>query len=120
MTGTKLCLLDRDGVLNTDTDYLYQIKDEMCIRDRYSDCPTCSGSGRVQSKEAIALEIKRRIRTLLKKQGSAKEILVVAHPLTTAYLQQHQLKDWSRELACRITVEADPAPVSYTHLACRP
>lgn len=75
----------------------------------YSDCPTCSGSGRVQSKEAIALEIKRRIRTLLKKQGSAKEILVVAHPLTTAYLQQHQLKDWSRELACRITVEADPA-----------
>lgn len=33
---------------------------------------------------------------------------MVAHPLTTAYLQQHQLKDWSRELACRITVEADP------------
>ena len=75
----------------------------------YSDCPVCSGSGRVQSKEAIALEIKRRIRALLKKQGSAKEILVVAHPLETAYLQQHQLKDWNRELSCHITAEADPA-----------
>ena len=40
MTGTKLCLLDRDGVLNTDTDYLYQIKDVRWIPG---------------SKEAVAL-----------------------------------------------------------------
>ncbi len=73
----------------------------------FSDCPVCSGSGRVQSKEAIALEIKRRIRGLLKKQGSAKEILVVTHPLETEYLQQHLLKDWNRELSCHITVESD-------------
>ena len=72
----------------------------------FSDCPVCSGSGRVQSKEAIALEIKRRIRGLLKNQGSAKEILVAAHPLEAEYLQ-HLLKDWNRELSCRITVEAD-------------
>ena len=73
----------------------------------FSDCPVCSGSGRVQSKEAIALEIKRRIRGLLRKQGSAKDILVVAHPLEAGYLQQELLKDWNRELACHITVEAD-------------
>ena len=73
----------------------------------FSDCPVCSGSGRVQSKEAIALEIKRRIRGLLKKQGSAKEILVVTHPLEAGYLQQELLKDWNRELSCHITVEAD-------------
>ena len=73
----------------------------------FSDCPVCSGSGRVQSKEAIALEIKRRIRGLLKKQGSAKEILVVTHPLEAGYLQQELLKDWNRELSCQITVEAD-------------
>ena len=73
----------------------------------FSDCPVCSGSGRVQSKEAIALEIKRRIRGLLKKQGSAKEILVVTHPLEAEYLQQHLLKDWNRELSCHITIEAD-------------
>ena len=73
----------------------------------FSDCPVCSGSGRVQSKEAIALEIKRRIRGLLKKQGSAKEILVVTHPLETEYLQQYLLKDWNRELSCHITVEPD-------------
>ena len=40
MTGTKLCLLDRDGVLNTDTGYLYQIKDVRWIPG---------------SKEAVAL-----------------------------------------------------------------
>ena len=73
----------------------------------FSDCPVCSGSGRVQSKEAIALEIKRRIRGLLKKQGSAKEILVVTHPLETEYLQQYLVKDWNRELSCHITVEPD-------------
>ncbi len=75
----------------------------------FSDCPVCSGSGRVQSKEAIALEIKRRIRGLLKKQGSAKEILVVTHPLETEYLQQYLVKDWNRELSCHITVESDPS-----------
>ena len=73
----------------------------------FSDCPVCSGSGRVQSKEAIALEIKRRIRGLLKKQGSVKEILLVTHPLEAEYLQQNLLRDWNRELACHITVEAD-------------
>jgi len=75
----------------------------------YEDCPVCSGSGRVQSKEAIALEIKRRIRGLLKKQGSAKDILVVAHPLEAEYLQQNVLKDWNRELSCHIVIEADPS-----------
>lgn len=75
----------------------------------YEDCPVCSGSGRVQSKEAIALEIKRRIHGLLKKQGSAKDILVVAHPLEAEYLQQNVLKDWDRELSCHIVTEADPS-----------
>ena len=73
----------------------------------FADCPVCNGSGRVQSKEAIALEIKRRVRGLLKKQGSAKEILLVAHPLEAEYLQQYLLRDWNRELSCHITVEAD-------------
>ena len=75
----------------------------------YEDCPVCNGSGRVQSKEAIALEIKRRIRGLLRKQGSAKEILVTAHPLEAEYLQQNVLKDWNRELSCHIVTEADPS-----------
>ena len=73
----------------------------------FADCPVCNGSGRVQSREAIALEIKRRIRGLLKNQGTAKEILLVAHPLEAEYLQQYLLRDWNRELSCHITVEAD-------------
>ena len=75
----------------------------------FEDCPVCNGSGRVQSKEAIALEIKRRIRGLLRKQGSAKEILVTVHPLEAEYLQQNVLKDWNRELSCHIVTEADPS-----------
>lgn len=75
----------------------------------YTDCPTCNGTGRVQSKEAIALEIKRRIRTLLKKQGSTKDILVVAHPLEAEYLQQNLVRGWNRELACHVKVESDPS-----------
>jgi ribonuclease G len=74
----------------------------------YTDCPTCNGTGRVQSKEAIALEIKRRLRSLLKKQGSSKEILLVAHPVEAEYLQQC-CKDWNRELACHVKVESDPS-----------
>ncbi len=74
----------------------------------YEDCPVCSGSGRVQSKEAVALEIKRRIRGLLKTQGSTREILLAVHPLEAEYLQQGLVKEWNRELSCHISVEADP------------
>ncbi len=74
----------------------------------YAPCPVCSGSGRVQSKEAIALEIKRRIRTLLKEQRSTKDLLVVAHPLEAEYLQLQRLRDWERELPCKIRIESDP------------
>ncbi|MCI2097878.1 MAG: Rne/Rng family ribonuclease [Succiniclasticum sp.] len=74
----------------------------------YTDCPTCNGTGRVQSKEAIALEIKRRLRSLLKKQGSSRDILLVAHPVEAEYLQQC-CRDWNRELACHLKVESDPS-----------
>lgn len=74
----------------------------------YEKCPVCSGSGRVQSKETIALEIKRRIRTLLR-QGSGRELLIVAHPLEADYLRFERLKDWNRELNCNIEVERDPS-----------
>ena len=36
----------------------------------YAPCPVCEGSGRVQSRETLALEIKRRLRTLLKRRTS--------------------------------------------------
>ncbi len=74
----------------------------------YSPCPTCQGSGREQSSETIALEIKRRINTLLVKQNTTKDILVVANPILSDYLKMNVVKDWNREMPCTITVESDP------------
>lgn len=75
----------------------------------YSPCPVCDGSGRVQSHETLALEIKRRLRTLLKRRSSSKNILISANPWLTEWLRFKDLKQWERELACSIKLEADPS-----------
>ena len=67
----------------------------------------CDGSGRVQSRETLALEVKRRLRTLLKRRGSAKSLLVVANPWLAEWLLAKELKAWERELACSLQVEGD-------------
>lgn len=73
----------------------------------YTPCPVCSGSGRVQSRETLALEIKRRLRTLLKSRGSSKSLLVVANPWLADWLAAKDLRAWERELACTLKIEAD-------------
>lgn len=73
----------------------------------YSPCPVCDGSGRVQSRETLALEIKRRLRSLLKRRGSSKNILIAANPWLAEWLRLKDLKLWEKELACNIKVEAD-------------
>ena len=73
----------------------------------YATCPTCDGSGRVQSRETLALEVKRRLRSLLKRRGSAKSLLVVANPWLSQWLLAKDIRAWERELACTIKVEAD-------------
>lgn len=73
----------------------------------YAPCPVCDGSGRVQSRETLALEVKRRLRTLLKRRGSAKSLLIVANPWLAQWLLAKELKAWERELACTLQVEGD-------------
>lgn len=73
----------------------------------YAPCPVCSGSGRVQSRETLALEVKRRLRVLLKSRGSAKNLLVVANPWLAEWLLQRDIRAWERELACSLKVESD-------------
>lgn len=73
----------------------------------YSPCPVCSGSGRVQSRETLALEMKRRLRSLLTQRGSSKNVLLVANPWMTDWLRLEDVKAWERELACTIKLEAD-------------
>lgn len=75
----------------------------------YTSCPICNGSGRVQSKQSLVLEIKRRLRSLLKGKGSSKSLLITAHPWLTEALEGRELKAWERELACSLRMEADPS-----------
>ena len=74
----------------------------------FSPCPVCDGSGRVQSRETLALEIKRRLRNLLKRRGSAKSLLIAANPWLAEWLNAKDTKAWERELSCSLKVESDP------------
>ena len=73
----------------------------------YTPCPVCSGSGRVQSRETLAFEIKRRLRSLLARRGSSKNVLVVANPWLCEWLRIKDLHQWEKELACDLKLEAD-------------
>lgn len=73
----------------------------------YTECPVCGGSGRVQSRENLALELKRRVRSLLKGRNSSKSLQIVAHPWLGEWLKLKDLRSWERELACSIRVEMD-------------
>lgn len=75
----------------------------------YTPCPICDGSGRVQSRESLALEIKRKLRALLKRRGSSKNLLVSANPWLAQWLISKDLKAWERELACSLRIESDPS-----------
>lgn len=73
----------------------------------YTECPVCNGSGRVQSRENLALELKRRLRSLLKGRKSSKSLQIVAHPWLGEWLKLKDLRSWERELACSLQVELD-------------
>lgn len=75
----------------------------------YAPCPVCEGSGRVQSRETLALEIKRRLRTLLKRRISSKSLLIVANPWLAEWLAGKDIRAWERELACSLKLESDAA-----------
>lgn len=75
----------------------------------YAPCPVCSGSGRVQSRETLALEVKRRLRNLFRRHNCSKNILIVANPWLGEWLESKDIKAWERELACSLKVEKDPS-----------
>ncbi len=84
----------------------------------YAPCPVCSGSGRVQSRETLALEIRRQLRAVLATHGSSKNVLIMAHPWLAEWLRQQGVKHWERELACSLAVASDPTlhPEAFTLL----
>lgn len=75
----------------------------------YAPCPICNGTGRVQSQVTLALELKRRLRSLLKRRSSSKKILIMANPWLSEWIELKTLKAWERELACSLQIESDPS-----------
>ncbi len=76
----------------------------------YTPCPVCGGSGRVQNQATLALEIKRRLRSMLRRRTSSKELLIVANPWLSQWMKEKSLlREWERELACSLKLEEDPS-----------
>ena len=73
----------------------------------YSDCPTCQGSGRVQSPETIGVEIRRRLRSFMQEGNISKNLLLSVHPLVAKWLISTNIKDMEKEFSCAIKVESD-------------
>ena len=75
----------------------------------YAPCPVCSGSGRIQSQLTLTLELKRRLRSLLKRRTSSKNLLIMANPWLAEFITTKDLRAWERELACSLKIESDPS-----------
>lgn len=74
----------------------------------YAPCPVCSGTGRVQNQLTLTLEIKRRLRTLLQRRGSSKNLEIIANPWLTQWIKERSIaKEWERELACSLKFSED-------------
>jgi len=73
----------------------------------YSDCPTCQGSGRVQSPETIGVEIRRRLRSFMQEGNTGKSLLLSVHPLVCQWLAANCVKDMEKEFSCTISLESD-------------
>lgn len=74
----------------------------------YTPCPICNGSGRVQNQSTLALEIKRRLRNLLQRRTSSKNLEIVTNPWLFEWIKERSLqRDWERELACSLKFTED-------------
>ncbi len=85
-----------------------RVRPEMHIETR-EKCPTCLGSGKVESTALFTETIKEYLRKLIDKY-KLKYISLVTHPFVAAYINQGFLnsirKQWSREFKCKIRVSS--------------
>ncbi len=72
----------------------------------YAPCPVCDGSGRIESKETLALKIKCQLREFLKKRGSSKSVLIEANPWIAKWLRLKEIRHWEKQLGCSIEIKA--------------
>jgi ribonuclease G len=84
-----------------------RVRPEMHIDTRES-CPTCHGTGKVESTILFTETIYLGIREMISKYN-LKQLKLLTHPYVAAYLNRGLLnsvrRKWSRELNCKITVD---------------
>lgn len=73
----------------------------------YDTCPTCKGSGYVESAETVGIEIRRRLRSFIRQGLSSKELILTVHPAVAGWLAKSELKAMEAEFSCRIKVVGD-------------
>lgn len=85
-----------------------RVRPEMHIETR-ENCPTCLGTGKVESTVLFTETIKENLRRLIEKYN-LKYLSLVTHPFVAAYINRGFLKSlrhqWSKELKCKIKVSS--------------
>jgi ribonuclease G len=85
-----------------------RVRPEMHIETR-ENCPTCLGTGKVESTVLFTETIKENLRKMIEKY-ELKYVSLVTHPFVAAYLNRGLWKSirsqWSREFNCKIKVSS--------------
>lgn len=71
----------------------------------YGECPTCHGSGRVQSPETIGVEIRKRLRNMLGSDN--KKLSITVHPEVARWLWGDYIREMEEEFSCKIRLVSD-------------
>lgn len=85
-----------------------RVRPEMHIETQ-ENCPTCLGTGKVESTVLFTETIKENLRRMVEKY-KLKYITLITHPFIAAYINKGLLKSirsrWSKELNCKIKVSS--------------
>jgi ribonuclease G len=94
-----------------------RVRPEMHIETAES-CPTCAGTGKIQSAILFPDILKTEIEALVE-QEKLKKITVEVHPFVAAYLTngfKSIAKQWRREMKCKVIIEPSS---TFTYLEFR-
>jgi len=85
-----------------------RVRPEMHIETRET-CPTCLGSGKIESTVLFTTLIEENLRKAVEKY-SLKKVSVITHPYVAAYINQGFLKSlrrkWAKEIGCKLEVNS--------------
>lgn len=94
-----------------------RVRPEMHIETAES-CPTCAGTGKIQSAILFPDILRTEIEALVEKENLNK-LTVQVHPFVAAYLTKgfkSILKQWRKEMKCKISIEPSS---TFTYLEFR-